>query len=118
MNGTKHLEARIAGRNAAKELFPLLEWPDGHGADFADGLLKALAELLPKRKADIVEPEKPIPIARLGATNIPFGKWINYTFDETPIEYLDWLCSSQESFYKDLRAYLKHPELESRRRGI
>lgn len=116
MNDTKHIEARIAGRKAAKELFSLLEWPDGHGADYADGLLAALREMLPQRKADIVEPEKPIPIARLGATSIPFGKWLNYTFDETPLEYLDWLCSSQESFCKDLRAYLKHPELAGRRR--
>ena len=58
---------------------------------------------------------KPEPIARLGAIEMPFGAYAGKSFDETPIEYLDWLCRSDESFYKSLRAYLKHPDLESRR---
>lgn len=112
------IAARVAGRKAAEEIKPLLEWPNNHGADFADGFLSQMRQLLPQRKADAIEPEKPQPIARLGAIEMPFGAHAGKTLDDVPLEYLDWLCRSQEEFYKNLRAYLKHPELESRRRGI
>lgn len=107
--------ARVAGRKAAREIFELLQWPDGFGADFADGFVDEIRDMLPKRRIEPVPPEKSLPIARLGATRIPFGQYKDQTFDEAPLDYLDWLCRSQEEFYKDLRAYLKHPEVESRR---
>lgn len=111
------IAARVAGRKAAEEIKPLLEWPNNHGADFADGFIGYMQQALPRRKADVVEPKKPEPIARLGATEMPFGTHAGLTFDETPLDYLDWLCGSQEHFYAKLRAYLTHPELESRRGG-
>lgn len=109
------VKARIAGRDAAPHLIELLDWPDGHGADYADALCHRLRELLPKRKVDEVKPPQQTPIAHLGVITMPFGVHAGKSFDDIPLEYLDWLCRSQEDFYKSLRAYLKHPELESRR---
>lgn len=110
--------ARVSGRKAAEQVTPLLEWPNNHGADFADGFLSQMRHLLPQRAADVVLPEKPLPIARLGGTKIPFGQYNGKNFDDAPLDYLDWLCRSQEEFYKSLRAYLKHPELQARRGGL
>ncbi len=114
---TKRVEARVAGRKMADELFELLPGilPDGHGSEYADALCEKLRAMLPQRKATEVKPEPLQPIARLGATVMLFGSHQGKTFDETPLEYLDWLCRSHEEFYKDLKAYLKHPELEPRR---
>lgn len=113
----KRIEARVAGRNAAKEILPLLSWPDGHGADFAQSFCDTMRELLPRRHTKEDSPPAPIPIARLGQLQMVFGVHKGKHFDDIPLEYLDWLCCQQEDFYKSLRAYLKHPELESRRRG-
>lgn len=113
----KRIEARVAGRKAAADVFGLLSWPDGHGSEYADSLCETLRGMLPQAKATEVVPEPIPPIARLGAIVMPFGAYQDNSLDDVPIEYLDWLCRSQEEFYKNLRAYLKHPELESRRRG-
>jgi len=115
MNERQRIQACIDGRRQAIELFDLLEWEDGFGADFAESLLKELAKLLPHRKKDEISVEQPTPIARLGSTLMPFGAYQGKRFDDVPLEYLDWLCRSQEDFYRDLRAYLKHPELTARR---
>lgn len=111
----KRIEQRIAGRKMANELFGLIE-----GGNATRVYMESLIDEL-KRLAGIAEPEpatkKHEPIARLGATEMPFGAHGGKCFDEIPLEYLDWLCRTQEGFYKSLRAYLKHPELESRRSG-
>ncbi len=107
--------ARKSARDSASEIIQLLEWPDGYGADFAEAFLEALRSKLPKRRTTEPTPEKPQPIARLGATVMPFGAHQGKSFDEVPLEYLDWLCGTQESFHQALKAYLKHPELISRR---
>lgn len=89
---------------------------DIEDADFMDGLLDRLDRDFGRREVEASEAQ-PIPIARLGATIMPFGQHKDASFDDIPLEYLDWLCRSQEDFYRDLRAYLKHPELEARRRS-
>lgn len=108
------LKRRVAGSLRAVEFAQLLESHEIEDADFMDGFLSRL-----NRDFGCCEIEtagvKPEPIARLGATRIPFGSYDGMAFDEIPLEYLDWLCRSQEEFYKQLRAYLKHPELKSRR---
>lgn len=118
----QRIKARIAGRNEAVPIYEMLflsdgtpPWNDGCGADYAEALLEKLAELLPHRRVAEPEPEKPEPIARLGSYVIQFGRYAGHAFDDTPLDYLDWLCREQEGFYKRLRAYLTHPELESRR---
>ena len=116
MSETK-IKARIAAREAAKEVRELLSWEDGTGADYAESFLSAMRELLPQKKADIPREEKPVPIAMLGAHVIPFGLYARQPFDAVPLEYLDWLCREQEGFYRVLKAYLTHPELESRRQS-
>lgn len=47
------------------------------------------------------------------------NQWVECTLTvpEVEIDYLSWLCGQQEASMKSLRAYLKHPELESRRGG-
>jgi hypothetical protein len=96
----------------------MLSVPNNWGADYADAFCETLRSLLPQRRKDVVEPKSPPPIARLGAMQIPFGQHAGKCFDDIPLDYLDWLCRSQEDFYRDLRAYLKHPELESRRGAL
>lgn len=107
------IKSRIGGREAARELASLIE-DHISDRDFMEACIKAL-----RIRAGLIDPvpkpEKPEPIARLGATIVPFGKHIGKQFDEVPTDYLDWLCREQEEFYKTLRAYLKHPQLETHR---
>lgn len=120
MINEQRIKARVVGRATAEELHNAFladvskKYPE-HGADYAEALLERLAEMLPHRRMATPEIEKPEPIARLGCNVIPFGKHASRQFDEVPLDYLDWLCREQEGFYKTLRAYLTHPELESRR---
>lgn len=110
----ERVKQRIAGRNMARELFGLIE------GDTADAVyMKALVAEMESLAGLTREPEHTVkelePIVRLGATVMPFGEHAHKRFDDVPLNYLDWLCREQESFYKTLRAYLKHPELEQRR---
>lgn len=120
-DSSARIQARIDGREAAVVTYGLLvdqnnkPWQDGTGADYAEWFLKELANLLPKRQCEEPKEEAMEPIARLGATVMPFGQYNGRTFDDTPVEYLDWLCASQEGFYYKLRAYLTHSEVQSRR---
>lgn len=113
----KRIAARVNGRKAAGDLLELLSDADKGNRDFMQslvGTISTVCDLTPK-----AEPaQTPEPIARLGSTAIPFGQYSGKDFDSVPLDYLDWLCREQEGFYKTLRAYLKHPELESRRRGV
>ncbi len=113
----KRIASRVEGRKAAGDLLEFLEDERKGDRDFMLALMETISQvcdLSPKP-----EPPKELePIGRLGATLIPFGQHCGKDFDGTPIDYLDWLCREQEGFYKRLRDYLKHPELESRRRGL
>jgi hypothetical protein len=109
----QRIEARIAGRKMGTELFGLIEG-DTSSDPYMESLIDEIRRLSGIRHAE-PEVEKHEPIARLGATEMPFGAHAGKCFDDTPLEYLDWLCRNQEDFYKTLRAYLRHPELESRR---
>lgn len=111
------LKRRVAGSLMAVELMACLSSSDLGDPDYMRGLIDRIERDTSSTPINS-EGAKPEPIARLGATEMPFGAHAGKSFDETPVEYLDWLCRSQEGFYKSLRAYLKHPELESRRRGI
>lgn len=119
----KKIKARVAGRKEAIPIYEMLflsdgtpPWDDGYGADYAEALLEKLAELLPHRRLPAPEPEKREPIARLGAMVIEFGQYKGQCFDEIPLDYLDWICRTYEGLVKGVRAYLTHPELESRRK--
>lgn len=121
----ERIKNRVAGREAAKALYSLLladngsqPWTNGHGADYAEALLDELTKLLPHRKKPEPEPVKLEPIARLGATQIDFGKHAGQTYDETDLDYLDWLCKVQEDNLRILKAYLTHPELKARRGDV
>lgn len=105
--------ARVEGRMVAKDLWELVE-------DRSDdrGFMGSLIEEL-QRRAGLLPPlpeeEKHEPIARLGKLQMVFGAHKGKPFDEIPLDYLNWLCGQQEDFYKSLRAYLKHPHLQSHR---
>ena len=111
------LKRRVAGSLFAVELMALIPSADFADANFMGGLIDRIKRDSSSEPIEDVSDVKPEPIARLGNTAMPFGQYAGKLFDDVPLEYLDWLCRSQEDFYKDLRAYLKHPELESRRRG-
>ncbi len=111
----KRIISRINGRNMAAEIASLLD-----DADFANrDYMESFVEELKRASGHWVEAdaavEKAAPIARLGHTLMPFGEHKGKSFDFVPLSYLDWLCRSQEEFYRALRSYLTHPELESRR---
>ena len=42
-----------------------------------------------------------------GQTLMPLGQYKGKPIDTVPLQYLDWLCREQESFYSELRRYLK-----------
>jgi hypothetical protein len=111
--------ARVQGRKMAVELSSLIPGDNFHDLNFMEALtdeLKEMAGVVPAVNIEVVEQVQPI--ARLATTEVPFGVHKGKSFDDVPLTYLDWLCREQEGFYRSLRAYLKHPELKSRRRGI
>lgn len=114
------IKARVAGRNAADVLsdvaFDEIKEHPNHGADFAEAMIERFGELMPKRADHQPVVPKLEPISRLGQTIIRFGSHCGKKFDNIPVEYLDWLCGQQEELIKELRAYLKHPELQEHRR--
>ena len=119
----ERIRLRVAGRQMAADMVSLIDNQSRTSRDYVESMLEEIARIAPfypnaDRHDPCGVPEENVthePIARLGATIMPFGQYADNSFDDTPIEYLDWLCRSQEGLYKDLRAYLKHPELESRR---
>lgn len=113
---TERIERRIAGRLAAVEVAGCLG-SDTACPHFMAALIEKLqADCLPS--APVMDAPKPPSIAMLGDCRITFGAHAGKSLDEIPIDYLDWLCREQEEFYRTLRAYLTHPDLESRRRGV
>lgn len=110
------IASRVRGREVATELLSLLDAEVRDDPSAMEVIVETFECFTGRNK-----PAAPVttePIARLGSTTIPFGQYIGRDFDSVPLDYLDWLCREHESFYKILRAYLKHPELESRRRGL
>jgi hypothetical protein len=99
------LQQRIAGRKMGETLFELIEG-DTTNLAYMDSLCAELCKNVPKPKVDLG------PLERYGGTIMPFGQYQGKTFDECPIDYLDWLCGVQEDFLKTLRAYLKHPSMK------
>lgn len=115
----KRVAARKTGRREAELIFDcLVSWPDNYGADYAEAFLEELKNRLPQR-ADHKPDEKQLtPIARLGSTSLWYGEFKGQTFDDVPLDRLQWYLKVSEDNAKQLREYLTHPELESRRRGI
>ena len=108
------IASRVRGREAVAELLSLLDAEIRDDPNAMEAIVETLECFTNRNKP--VAPVAVEPIARLGAMLVPFGQHVGKRFDDVPLDYLDWLCREQESFYKTLRAYLKHPELESRRR--
>ena len=116
----KRLSSRVRGRQTARELCGLLKQIELSDRDF---MAACLEQLLTEAKLDLAlipasqlqAAHVPEPLGRLATWQIPFGKYQGCSLDEIPLDYLDWLCRSQEDFYKGLRAYLQHPDLRSRR---
>lgn len=110
---SQDIASKIAGRQAAGDVADLI------GDQLCDrAFFGRFIEVLQEKFGDggsdsIVPPE---PVSRLGRTVVPFGVYRESSFDETPIAYLDWLCREQESFLSQLKAYLKHPDIDEHRR--
>lgn len=110
------IASRVRGREAATELLSLLDAEVRDDPNAMEAIVESLECFTNRNKPATPLPTEPI--ARLGATTVPFGQHNGKDFDGVPLDYLDWLCREQEAFYKRLRDYLRHPELESRRRGL
>lgn len=116
MTPEQRIKAKVKARDDAREIAEMLSWEDGTGHEYAESFIKELRNRLPVREAAKPKPPaKPTPIARLGATLLEFGKYADRDLDQTPVEYLDWLCRQQERLVGTLKEYLTHPELKSRR---
>ena len=111
------IASRVRGREVVAELLSLLDADVRDDPNAMEAIVESLEAFTNRNNPKTPEPTVE-PIARLGAMLLPFGKHVGKRFDDVPLDYLDWLCREQEGFYKTLRAYLKHPELESRRRGL
>ena len=117
------VKCRVKARELARETFALVKG-DLESSDAWLAYMEAfsfLASIVPCNLQEVLHEEpkrKPTPIGRLGTVKLPFGQYTGKSFDDTPLEYLDWLCRSQEEFHRPLREYLKHPDLKSRRRGL
>ncbi len=117
MDQETRIKAKVKAREDAREIAEMLSWEDGTGADYAEAFVKELRARLPVREQDKPKPPpKPEPIARLGATEMGYGAFAGQTFDDIPLDRLDWYLRMAEENARQLRAYLKHPELKSRRR--
>lgn len=117
------IKTRIAAREHAEVLLvksadaacileiPLLEWPDGYGADYAEAFLERLRELLPQRKKP-PKPEKPKPrpLSQLKNTLVPFGEFNGCRLCYVPDSRVDWYIRKMEENVKLFREYLHHPE--------
>jgi len=95
------------------------------GREFADTVIAVEGlkkEPLPYRESfcerltDVLIPKEPKPSLRdkpietLRMIEMPFGQHVGQPLAQVPLKYLEWLVRSQEEFYRDLRAYLRHPE--------
>lgn len=120
MGEYERIQERMAGRQSARDCWSLATADfDPPPIAFCEGFADEIRKLSGiEQKESGINSADCGPIARLGAMEMPFGQHHGKSLDECPLDYLDWLCRSQEDFYKSLRAYLKHPDLESRRRGI
>ncbi len=111
----KRIASRIAGRRYARELLQLVTEEHRQDTDYMEAIVEEFEKFT---RRGVAEPAEGLPpIARLGATMIPFGMHGGKSLDDVPLEYLDWLCREQEGLHGAVRAYLKHPELEGRRRA-
>lgn len=110
----ERIAQRIKGREAANKLLEAVDKRKMTSPPFRQGFYRRMCEASAESTGDVAN-SKPEPIARLGKTRVPFGKYKSQPFDNVPVEYLDWLCREQEEFYADLRKYLTHPELAARR---
>lgn len=117
MNEYERIQQRMDGRQMGRELFALIEG-DTASIPYMESLVEEIelkAGLLAPSEAK--EHDKREPIARLGAHVLDYGEFAGRSLDEIPRDRLDWYCRKAEENAKVLGAYLKHPDLESRRRG-
>jgi len=102
----QRIYSRIQGRDMAKEILDLV-------GEHEDIFMESFCETINKH---INPPDElpyelmPEPLSRLENTKMPMGRYLGKRFADIPLDYLDWLCREQEDFYRDLRAYLRHPE--------
>jgi len=114
--GLKEIAARVAGRKQAAEILDLLEYDKDTKQQFGGAFLDEIHQhLIGKQPEEKPNPANIEPIGRLGATIMRFGEFSGMPFDNVPMERLDWYLRTAEENVKVLRAYLTHPEIESRR---
>ena len=112
----KRIRLRVEGRKFAREIMSLAATEHADEREFWEACIDEIAGDKAPPLPVAPEVNEPLtPIARLGAERMPFGEYRGKPLDDVSIAYLDWLCREQEHFYRTLRAYLKHPDLQSRR---
>ena len=97
-----------------KEVTALLaltdDWDDAHFIRLRDQLL-VMHPLPVPQKQQLMGGDD---LKRYERNSMPFGKFMGWHIGDVPLEYLDWLCRSQEDFYCDLRRYLLARNKEDR----
>lgn len=104
----QRIKDRRLGRDTAVEVIDLCGL-DAENQVAMQAMIKELTKLLLPPEPTPEPPKQP-PFAQLETTLMPFGSHEGERFCDVPLDYLDWLCRSQEEFYKSLRVYLRHSE--------
>lgn len=113
MSNQARIINRVRGREASQQIRELI------GDDFGNrDFMEAFVEQV-QRDANLIDERPPIvkvePIARLGSHTLDYGEFKGRCLDDIPLARIDWYLRKAEENVKILRAYMKHPGLESRR---
>lgn len=111
----KRIKSLVDGRETAETvlgmLYPWQREDEHFMAAFVQEIIKSSGLAVEARKPEI--DKTPACFERLRSTTIEFGKYAGLTYDEVPLNYLDWICGQQEDSLLLLRGYLMHPQLKN-----
>lgn len=86
------------------------DFTEKHWERLRDVLLQRHPLPVPAKQQPMTDAE----VKRYELEAFPFGAHCGKKTGDVPIEYLDWLCRTQEDFYRDLRRYLLARNKENR----
>lgn len=113
------VETNIAATKIAKDVWALvseeaLKLDPESQQHLYEKLHVYILDCLPEKKSrkDPDEPMSNEEASRFGKSKMPFGKHVDKTIDETPMDYLEWL-DAQPDFRRQLRRYLESERIQN-----
>lgn len=93
----------VAIGKSVEQVFDLFDdFTDKHWERLRDVLMKTYPLPVPEKQKPMTDAE----MKRYELEPFPFGAHCGKPTGVVPLDYLDWLCRTQEDFYRDLRRYL------------